>query len=365
MMIPAISGGVLLPWNKATFANASPRRIWDASGKVLYGQFAGDTAAIANIGGKNRVQIEGARTNDMAVFGSWTGPRGTAAFTSGQTDPLGGTAAYLLTGINTGANTNDTFHVTIGGTNNAVQAHSIFIERVSTTGTFIISHPATGVADGDWSVGLSLFGNGWERLTPQHPAVTVRKAFEASAVGSGGFHIRGESGNPSDFYLYMSQQEDNKAFPSSPIAEGTTRAADSLWFAAGAVPTAFRSGKWSVEATLQFKGGDLANSDQHMLFYNDTSNFLCVEKTAGGVYQVRMATSSGDLTRIVTNSRDDTVIITPDYAGGNLTVANFTTGDGTASGTVSDLPVSTLHVGTNGANEKHAYMLLSEPSLAA
>ncbi len=358
MMIPAMGGGSLLPWNKGTFANASPRYIWDASGKVLYGQFAGGTAAIATIDGKRRVQIEGARTNLCNVASAWTLRGGTAVVqTSGQADPGGGTTATKFENVAV-ANIDDIKSALIIATVDASQALSFFIKPITTTGIITLQNRA-GPAFGEWFIDLSLISD-WDRATSDHPAVTVNTPFVADSSGQVGVKMFLASGS-ADFYLWWPQLED-AVFPSSPIAPTVTRAADSLQFAASAIPAAFTSGKWTVDVTTMFAHGDLANSESHEVFYIDASNHLQIDKTGGGDARVRLVAGGAPISVVnVQYSRDQTLTLTVDFPAGELTLSGFTVGDGTYSGAITGgWPSATLHVGTNGLNVAHLYGRISE-----
>ena len=353
----AFGSNILLKWSDGTFANASTRYIWDVSGKVLYGSFAGGVPAVAFIDGQARLQMEGARTNRIDALSAWT-VRGIVTRTSGQTDPSGGTGAYLIEGLGNGG-ANDFFSAVVAGTISQAIGVGMFVKRVDSSSVWELRQRATPVS-GQWAVDSSLLSAGWERITADHPAVTVTNAFVNSIAGTSSFTMN-DAGQDTDVTVWMPQMPD-EPFLSSPILEATTRAADSMSFTADQVPDVMRSGAFSVEVTTEFEGGDLANSDQHMVVWLDSSNFLCIEKTAGAVYQVRFATTSGDVTRTITNSRNQTLTLTVDFANGKLTVSGATTGDGTASGTVSDWPLSTTHFGSTSVPGDSFFGLIGEPT---
>ncbi len=356
----SLSGGPLLSWNAGTFANASSRFIWDASGKILHGAFPGGEPAVATIGGKRRLQIEGARTNRLNVVSAWTIIGGNIIRTSGQSDPSGGTGASLIEHLGEIA-TDRIQSANVAGTVAAFVGVGVFVKRKDSSATWDMRSLNT-LLEGQWDIDNSLLSDGWERLTADHPAVTVNNPFKNA--GSGAISIMfSDPGGDTDIDLWFPQVS-NDLFVSSPILEATTRAADSMTFTAGQTPEVIRSGRWSTEVTLEFQASDLANNDQHFLYHWDASNFLVIEKTAGGVYQVRLATTGGDLTRTITNSRDQTLKLTQDLGVGALTVEGATTGDGTDTGTVTALPSSTLNLGGDGGSGSEAFCLISEPRAA-
>lgn len=107
---------------------------------------------------------------------------------------------------------------------------------------------------------------------------------------------------------------------------------------------------------------DLASSEVMYLFWFDANNYLAIEEDGGGNVQVKLASTSGDLAKTVTYSRDQTITITVDFDNDDLTIAGATTGDGTVSGTLSDWPSATLYVGSDDGPSNHIFGRLSEPA---
>ncbi len=346
----------LLLWANGTFANASSRYIWDASGNVLFGAFAGGEPAVATIGGKRRLQIEGARTNRMNVLSAWA-LGGACVRTAGQADPAGGTTAFLFGPFNTADSTTSAQDT---ATISQPIGISLFCKRVDATGTLQV-RSAFGSPNGLWTVDYSLMGTGWERLTDDHPAVTVNNAWLNFTDGRQSIFIRDTTSGAHDASLWFPQVPD-EVFPSSPIAEATTRAADSMTF--GAVPTAMRSGRWSTEVTVMHKDADLATSEVMYLYFVDSNNYLAIEEDGAGNVQIKWKTTSGTVVKTVTYSRDQTPRVTVDFTTGDLLTAGFTTGDGTTNGTVSDWPATTLYVGHDSSTLNSIFGRMSEPEAA-
>ena len=351
----------LLSWAQGTFANASTRHGWDATGKALYGPFAGGTPAVVLIDGKRRLQLEGARSSYVANLDGWT-IQGLVVRTPGQPDPMGGTDAFKIENIEVGG-ANSTFYVSSGGVNDAVVSPSIFIKRITTTGVDNYQN-IKGVALGRWHLDNADLPDFWDRVTDQHDAVTVIAPWVNDGSGGGGPFLKHQSGGSKDYYLYFPSQEEG-AFPSSPIVPGsTTRAADAMSFASGSVPSAIRSGKWSTELTTMHASSDLATSEVMYLYWLDASNHLSLTEDGAGNVQAKLATTSGNIVKTVTYSRDQTVTITPDFVGDQLITTGFTTGNGAVAGTLSDWPSSTLHVGSDSTPANHVFGRMSEPTQA-
>jgi len=345
-----------------TFANASPRYIWDASGKVLHGVYAGGTPAIATIDGKRRYQSEGARTNRIDALSAWT-VRGICTSTGGQADPAGGTGAYLVEHMGV-SGANDIKSANVAGTADQPLGVGIFAKRAQATDVWeLIARAST--ANGQWQIDNALMGDGvWERLTADHPAVTVVNPFINTAGGLAGLLLRDVVvATDSDVNIWQPQVPD-QVFPSSPIAEATTRAADAGSFTAGQIPQRIRSGKWSTELTTMHASTDLATSEVMYLYYTDANNYLAVAEDGGGNTQIKWVTTSGTVVKTVTYSSDQTSTVTVDFATGDLITAGFTTGDGTTNGTVSDWPATTLYVGSDSTPDNHIFGRMSEPEAA-
>ena len=355
-------GGIvpLLRWSNMTFANASPRYIWDASGKVLHGVYAGGTAAIATIDGKRRYQSEGARTNLVnEVFEDFT-TAGSPTLTAGQPDPLGGTSAMKLEGLTTADYILDGSDL---GVPDGPAAPSWFQNQIDTTGTMSVKSAASQSL-GDLDIDAAVMGAGWQRMHDQHlgTAIDSGRVFVISAGGGGGLWGRGIA-TFEDMYLWAPQWEDG-TFPSSRMDISTTRAADAGSFAAGQVPQRIRSGRWSTELTPMHASVDVLSAAVHYIFYTDASNYLSLTEDGGGNVQAKLATTGGNLVKTITYSRDQVVTLTPDFAAGSLTVAGATTGDGTVGGTVGDWPSGTLHALVNASAGDQLFGTASEPEAA-
>lgn len=226
----ARSGALL---NGETFTRASGGTVFDSIGTLLtpgnnVPRFDYDPVTHAAKG----LLIEEARTNLLvrsAEFdnASWT-KRGTASVSANAaTAPDGTVTADLISGI---ANTTsgDMFQQ-VTAVNGTAYAPSIWIKRVSTTGTFQIANPAND-ANGRYDVNLAALGDGWERITASHAAVTVVAAFTGVSSGCG-IHIRSTGVTALSFYLSDAQLEASTAaikdttYVSTTSAQAT-RAAD-------------------------------------------------------------------------------------------------------------------------------------------
>jgi hypothetical protein len=247
------------------------------------------------------------------------------------------------------------------GTPNQPLGVGMFVKRVETTGVWELIHRST-TANGRWQIDNAVLEAGvWERITSDHPAVTVVSPFSNHSSGLGSFLLRDVvAPTDSDVEVWMPQMPD-EVFLSSPLLEATTRAADAMSFSSGDVPSAILSGKWATELTTMHEDSDLATSEVMYLYYLNSTNYLSLTEDGLGSVQAKLATTSGNIVKTVTYSRDQTVTITPDFVSGDLITAGFTTGNGTTSGTVSDWPSATLHVGSDSTPANHIFGRMSEP----
>lgn len=356
----SVFGGPLMRWSNGTFANASTRYLWDVDGKVLYGAFAGGIPATAFIGNKERLQMEGARTNNMSLDFDGYGLRGTAVVTASQPDPNGGSTAFKMEGLNTGAN--DANLSLTGVTADAFVVASVWVKRISTTGSLRIRYGANSLL-GDYRVDLSMLSDDWERVTDTHPAVSVVNVFQNTFDSKQGLLFGAAAAGALDVFVYQAMQEE-AAFTSSLAQPATTRAADAMSFASVQIPEVIRSGAWSTELTVEHSDTDLATSDVHYAYYVNATNYLAIEEDGLGAVQAKLATTSGNLVKTITYSSDQVITLTPDFVAGELTVAGATTGDGTVSGTVSAWPAATLHIGSDSTPANHLFGTISEPVTA-
>ncbi len=160
-------------------------------------------------------QITSQRTNKLRYSNtlsnaSWT-KRGTATLTQdGTTDPEGGTAAWLASGISFPGNGDFFAYTNCGEIATSRYALSFWIKRVTATGTISVQNPVDGNLRGNWSVNLSLLSSGWERITRTHPAVTINSEFVPHSFGTGnngGILLSSPISTPISFYFYGAQIE--------------------------------------------------------------------------------------------------------------------------------------------------------------
>lgn len=152
---------------------------------------------------------------------SWV-KRGTAVVAAGN----------LVSGIGPG----DVYIARAELTANTSLTPSIEIKRVSTTGVFSIVNPAGGELGG-WNVDLSLLSDDYEKITSDHPSVSIGNAFVVSPSGVSGFHFVYQSGvSPLSFYV-RNPQLTTTAYPvpytppdtTMPASNATTT--NGCWFA--------------------------------------------------------------------------------------------------------------------------------------
>lgn len=190
----------------------------DSGGKNVYDRWAGLVrnfpSGVMPITG---VQ-EPARTNwllySLDFSDSAWNKRGTAAYSAGQVDPRGGTAATRLT-IDSGSN--DIYQIFLGAaTAGSPFGVGVWIKRVSTSGSFWIQNPADS-ALGRWVIDLSLLPDRWIRLTKDSPYVSVSSAFATNGSKVGGIHFAKLISDAVSFDVYNPQAEDGASYASSDI----------------------------------------------------------------------------------------------------------------------------------------------------
>lgn len=342
-------------------ATSPDGHLWYEPTGIYRGPFVANQRRVIQVAGKWGIQIEGAWAGRIDDLDTWA-LDGTAARAAGQADPRGGTAAFRLTGINTGSNSISSGLIS-GFTSDAVVSPSFFIRRISTTGVIYFSNDAD-ISRGQWRVDLSLLPDGWERVGSDHAAVTVVAAFQATSSGTIDWKMNANSGGPLSFDVFWPQFGEG-VFPGSPIepaATPQTRLADEFSFSTP-IPPALLSGKWSVTVIPNFGSADLASGERHYIF-NQTGTALRIEESGGNV-RINWSTASGAILNNITFSRRQSMTFTLDFGTGTITTDGATTGDGDASGSVTDWPDSTLAVGATTGGIDHFYGIVFEPELAA
>lgn len=356
----SVVGSDLLKWASGTYAGASVRHMWSEAALALFGAFAGGVAAIATIDDKERYQGKQSRENHSPDISAFT-IRGVCTRTSGQADPLGGTDAYLLESVRSGAN--DAFGISAGTISVDVEP-SWFFKRITTSGTLRIQNPADSGL-GMWDMDLSLLSDDWERITLQHPAITETNDYLTNGAGSSGLQFIGVTADLLDFYVFLPQIEE-AAYPTAPITPSTTDAGDLLSIAAGNVGEVIRSGVWGCEVTPMFASADLASGEVHMLYWNDANDFLSIEGEAGSTATIKLSTGGGVLTiTTVLWSRDQRLTLWVDLDSGGVQVAGATSGNASATGTTTAWPTGTLYILANSGGTETGDVFMSEPEAVA
>jgi hypothetical protein len=131
---------------------------------------------------------------------AWT-KRGTATITAdAAAGPDGLQTAELITNLGT-VGANDFYMLTGIGVAPAGVAMTpgFWLKRVSTTGTLRVQNPNNSTS-GDMTVNLASLSDGWEYITPGHPAVSITTAWTVWTNGSTGL-LFGTSTGPLSFYI--------------------------------------------------------------------------------------------------------------------------------------------------------------------
>jgi len=136
---------------------------------------------------------------------AWT-KRGAAAVAAnaGALAPDGTSTADRVSGIGA-AGVNDLFQSASGFAASEALAPSVWLQRVSASGTLTIAN-AQGGGTGAMTVDLAAIGAGWVRVGPGVPGVTVTTPFVATAGGAAGLQFYAGAG-PLSFDLWQAQME--------------------------------------------------------------------------------------------------------------------------------------------------------------
>lgn len=141
--------------------------------------------------------------------GWWT-KRGLTTATGSQTDPNGGTTAYLIDNITRTGTYSDLYGYGANtGSGSANTAPSFYIKKVTQTGILYVGEPHNNTLYGNWEIDFSKLGDGWERITKEHIAVTETVNWITEPGGSTGFHMHppGSTTQIWKFYLWGVQLE--------------------------------------------------------------------------------------------------------------------------------------------------------------
>jgi hypothetical protein len=134
--------------------------------------------------------------------------RGTATITANDaTAPDGTLTADRLSGLNTTTNDiyNSNYLSFVMGTPGALFTPSIYIKRISTTGTFSIGNTVNDNLYGRWTIDLAQLPDAWVRITATTTGVTVNVPFVFDPSGYGGMLIRGVTGGALSMHIWGAQ----------------------------------------------------------------------------------------------------------------------------------------------------------------
>ncbi|VVP01397.1 hypothetical protein PS862_02866 [Pseudomonas fluorescens] len=222
----------------STFAGrASAARLFDSNGVL---QTAAINTARNNAYGYDSagvlrpigLLVEGAATNLLLQSSAYVGApwqrRGSCTVTSGvgPTAPDGSAAGQYLQGVSNSGNDLFQPNVPVGVATRCEP--SIFIAKGTTTGVLVLGN-AMGVGLGQWRVDLAKLSTSYQRITRNHPSVTIVTEFVGDGSGNSGIHLYRFSGDATlDFYAWGGQLEvgyDSTSYIPTTTAQ-VTRAAD-------------------------------------------------------------------------------------------------------------------------------------------
>jgi hypothetical protein len=311
--------------------------------------------------------LEPQRTNfclRSEEFDSWI-RRGSASITPNvEIAPDGQMTADLISGIST--STNDIYLTSSGHTASAALSPSIFLKRVSTSGLIYLQNSANP-SIGRWSVNLSLLSNTWERITADHPAVTIINPWTATGAGLAGILITGQSGDPLSFHLWGAMLE-QASFASSYIkteAAQVTRAADNIYAMLNQFPFDFSDG-FSMYAHIVSSAPRVLSNTYFARMTNSTtvSNLAGAYKNGAGAWQhivrsggaTQAQVSLGSLS--VYNGRYASRTFEADFAGSLNGAPAGEILSGSRPSSVDRLRLNT----TGGASSHHLQKVLITPT---
>ena len=213
--------------------------------------------------------LEGAATNLILQGRSpesavWT-KRGTATAVADMAVARadGTLGAVRLAGIASGAGGDAYQQVT--ATSGQRCEPQFWVNKISPTGTLMFCNSAYDLA-GAWSINLALVAGGWQRITRDHPAVTI--VYEFTVSGSNiGLHFRNLSATAISVYVDFTGIEYGTASTSPIVTAGAaaTRGADaasvvvpagcSTWSATYGVSNTVAGGSVTPGATFDLVAG--------------------------------------------------------------------------------------------------------------
>jgi hypothetical protein len=161
--------GMLDP--RITFTRASTATYFDSTGTMR------TTGYNFLVFSQDITNFNWQKSGTVTVTGTVVAPDGTM---TGQTINVGAPGAGAF------------FQAVTGLTNGTRYEPSFWINRISTTGTLNVQNEING-ANGAWQVNIALLSPGWQRITRNHPAVTITAEFTATSGQAGPF-ISAQSG---------------------------------------------------------------------------------------------------------------------------------------------------------------------------
>lgn len=231
---------------------------------------------------------------------SWT-KRGSPIVSETNLAPNGLLTATRLTLGNSG--TLDTYQIATGLTNSATFYNSIYMKRITTTGSLKLNNPA---AAGQWNIDLSLLSDDWERITVNHAAVTVVTPFLASGSGQGGILLASLDTTVRDVYVWGAQTEQAETASYIPTTTTViTRPVDLIGPAGAAGDFNSQEGVLYCEiAALKddqtrrkiFLSDGTANNFVSINYETAASNNLYATYVVGGVAQATFSTTAYTIT---------------------------------------------------------------------
>jgi hypothetical protein len=346
---------------------------WNPITNTLGAAVGADTLKSFSYLGKNYAQVEGARVftwdYNTAPDPNWTRTRVTTPAATGPASIYDSLAWKLTPTVD-----NNTHLVQTNNANNTagipdmlqIRCKNDGYKKLQVNSTFKyavrldIDTLATSVLGGAAAMTVTSYADGWVLWTIVEAVGFGGTAFSISVVddaGNNSFAGDGVKG----IRLYLPNKEVGTAFPTSPAAVGAaslTRNADVYYWPAALVPTAFKSGGFTVKLINEWAHTEPAGDT--VLYAVDANNYVEWDNTAktfacyvGGVKKME--------SNAVTLARYANPTLTMNFATGATTTTGFATGDGTNAGTACALPAGDLYFGGDSAGANQMFCALGEP----
>lgn len=272
----------------------APIALADDDYGVLHGSYSAGWLSTINSRG---IQVEPDKTNlckqseDMGGAG-WT-DRGTISMLANDAlDPLGSNTACL---IELGKQPDHDIYMLGSGVVNVgdLIGYAVWMRQVTATGV-IRAQNAHQSTSGQWNIDLSLLSKSWERITREHPAVTIVAEMESDGNGNFGMHFRSSDDGVYQVEMWGHHWNVGRYVGSYiPTAGSTvTRATAPCFLPLPAMPSmpSSISGSYAFQLIFTLPSGDLWNeaSGNIVFVHSGEQSYLNVFTRAPTIKSIRI-----------------------------------------------------------------------------